>query len=224
MKLYNRASSIISRSKIGKKFIRSQRYRTILLAEVSLLLNLSYAFYHGILGIMNISLWFISMFAFYGTLAAMRFSAVLCGIKKLSSSQADTEYFVMKLSGVLLIILSIVLTSVIYISQSQNIVAKHNEITMITIATYTFCRITVTILNAVKQHRNPSPLLSVIRSISCAEAAAFVLTLQRSMLVSFGEMNMDNVRLMNALTGCAVCMFILTLGIIMIVRGVKKGC
>ena len=115
-----------------------------------------------------------------------------------------------------------VLAGVIYISLSQNIASKYGEIVMITIATYTFYKITMMIIRAVKQRKNPSPLLSVIRNIGYAEVAASVLTLQRSMLVSFGEMDIADIRLMNIWTGSVVWLFVLLLGMIMIIRGIKK--
>ena len=59
--------------------------------------------------------------------------------------------------------------------------------------------------------------------ISCVEAAASVLTLQRSMLVSFGAMNARERDLMDLLTGAAVCLFILILGVLMMIQGIKKG-
>lgn len=82
---------------------------------------------------------------------------------------------------------------------------------MITIATYI-----VAIVKAIKQHKNPSPLLAVVRNIGYAEAAVSILTLQRSMLVSFGAMDKATIKLMNSLTGAAVCLFILSLGIVTI--------
>lgn len=78
------------------------------------------------------------------------------------------------------------------------------------------------IVKAVRQHENPSPLLAVIRNIGYAEVAAAVLTLQRSMLVSFGSMNNEQAHIMNMLTGAAVCIFVLVLGIRMIGRGMRK--
>jgi len=129
----------------------------------------------------------------------------------------------MKLSGVLLVALGFVLVAVLYISLAQNIAVKHGEIIMITIAAYTFYKITMAIVRAARQRKNSSPLLSVIRSIGYAEAAASVFTLQRSMLVSFGEMERGKMRLMNTLTGAAVCLFVFALGVVMIVKGGLKG-
>ena len=69
---------LIAKTKTGRKLASSQRYRMILSAAVAFAFNLLYAVYHCVLGILNRSFWFIAMCAFYGILAIMRFSAVLC--------------------------------------------------------------------------------------------------------------------------------------------------
>lgn len=212
----------IERTEAGKHFIREQRSRIVLLAVFSFFLNLLYAFYHAALGIINQSIWFITMCAYYIVLSTMRLSAVLCERKNKGVYSNDIEYFVMKLCGILLVLLNFVLAGAIYISLSQNVATKYGEIVMITIATYMFYKITINVIKAVKQRKNPSPLLSVIRSISYAEVAASVLTLQRSMLVSFGEMSETDIHTMNILTGSVVCLFVLILGITLIIRGMKR--
>lgn len=215
--------SRIAKTITGKKLITNQRYRVVLSAAVALVFNLLYAIYNCVLGVLNLSLWFMAMCAFYVILAMMRFSTVLCERNHHKMTADDVERFVMRFSGILLLILGIVLAIVNYISLSQNIVAKHEAIVMITIATYTFCKVTMAIVKAVKQHKNPSPLLRTIRNISYAEASASILTLQRSMLVSFGSMGSKQICLMNAMTGAAVCLFVLLLGLSMITKSKKKG-
>lgn len=212
----------LEKTERGKRLLLEPRSRIMLFALSSFSLNLLYALYHGALGLLTHSVWFLTMCAYYITLSAMRLSAILCESKNQNASSDDIEYFVMKLCGLLLILLSFILAGVISISLSRNIAAKYGEITMITIAAYTFYKITVTIINAVKQRRNPSPLLAVLRGIRYAEVAASVLTLQRSMLVSFGDMNETDIHTMNLLTGGGVCLFVLILGAALIVRGVKK--
>ncbi len=128
----------------------------------------------------------------------------------------------MKLSGLLLAALSIVFAAISYISLSQNIATKHGQIVMITIATYTFYKISIAIIQAVKQHKNPSPLLRTLRSIRYAEVAASVVTLQRSMLVSFGAMEARKICWLNSITGVAVYLFVLVLGISMIIKSTRK--
>ena len=220
MKLKQKAVSLISRTKTGKKMISSQYYRIMVSAMAAFVFNLFYALYHCVLGIINYSLWFISMGAFYGILAMMRFSAVLFDRKHRKSFSNDMDVFVMKFSGVLLIVLGVVLAVVNYISLSRDIATKYEKITMITIATYTFCKIVI--VRAVKQRKYSSSLLRMIRNINYAEVSASILTLQRSMLVSFDSMDKRQVRFMNAMTGAAVCLFVLVLGLSMIAKK-KKG-
>lgn len=212
----------IKRTNLGRRFIQEQRFRAVFSAAVGLLANIMYAIYHGALGVVNQSLWFVTMFAYYMILSSMRFSAVLCEWKRKSLASEDTEYFVAKLCGGLLVLLSFILGGIVYISLSQNIAVKHHKIVMITIATYTFYKITVAVIRAIKQRKNTVPLLVVIRTIGYAEVAASLLTLQRSMLISFGSMDNEDIALMNSLTGISVCLFILLLGIFTILTSGKE--
>lgn len=209
---------IAQKTKIGNRLMNEQRYRVIFAATFGFFFNLLYAIYNSILGTLNHSLWFVAMCAYCIILGTMRFAAVLCERKSGERASVQTELFVMKFSGILLTVLSVVLTGVIYISLSQNIATKYDEIIMITIATYTFGKIAMAIIRAVNQKNNPSPLLATIRSIGYAEVAVSVLTLQRSMLVSFGSMNDANKHILNIATGAAVCLFVLGLGITLLVK------
>ena len=212
----------IKRTKLGRRFIQEQRFRAVFSAAAGLLANIMYAIYHGALGVANQSLWFVTMFAYYMILSSMRFSAVLCEWKRKSLASEDTEYFVAKLCGGLLVLLSFILGGIVYISLSQNVAVKHHEIVMITIATYTFYKITAAVIRAIKQRKNTVPLLVVIRTIGYAEAVASLLTLQRSMLISFGSMDNEDIALLNSLTGISVCLFILLLGIFTILTSGKE--
>lgn len=223
MKLRRTIDRPIAKHRLGTRSIQDQRHRMVSSAAFGFSLNLLYAFYHGMLGIGNPSPWFLTMCAYYTVLGTMRLSAVLYEYRYGATASSDEgEYLVMKLSGVLLIILSLVLAGGIYISLSRNVATKHGEIVMITIATYTFYKLTAAIIRAVKQRKDPSPLLAVIRGIGYAEITGSVLTLQRSMLVSFGTTSTFKVNVMNLLTGSAGCIFVFVLGISMTIRGFRK--
>ena len=162
------------------------------------------------------------MCVYYVMLGTARFSAVLCGHGSTPESPAGTDYFAMRLSGILLAMLSLVLSGVTYLSLVQNIAVKHHEIMMITIAAYTFFKLGIAVTRAIRQRKDPAPLPAVIRSIGYAEAAASVFTLQRSMLVSFGPMSAEKSHPLNVLTGAAVCLFVFWLGLRLTVRGFQR--
>lgn len=204
-----------------KTIVQEPESRIIWKAAALFLINLLYALYNGGLGLANSSLWFITMCAYYTILSTMRFGTVLCSYKH--SSSPHMAYFVMKMSGLLLAVLSLVLTGVVYLSLAENIAVIYDRVIMITIATYTFYKIIMAVICAVKQKNNPSPLLAVIRTIGYTDVAVSVLTLQRSMLASFGEMADTQAHTMNVLTGAAVCLFVLSLGIALTLRGIKSN-
>ena len=190
---------------------------------VALGLNLAYAVYHGVLGAIETSMWFMAMCAFYAIFAAMRFCAVLCARDQARVSCLDTQFFIMRVCGALLLALSFVFATVVYLSLSQDTGARRGEIAMIAIATYTFSKIALTLARGARARRSPSPLSFVLQGIGYAEIATSVLTLQRSMLASFGAMPAGQARTMNALTGAAVYLLVLALGVCMLAKGIRKG-
>ena len=222
MRFSRKVISFFSKTKIGGKFIKKRSSRIIFSASVSFFVNFLYAFYNGILGIMNLSLWFIIMFAFYGLLASVRFSVILYARRK-DSVYEDTESFIIKTSGIIMIILSFVLALLVFLSLTQKIAVKYDTIMMITIATYTFYKVIITVVRASKKRDDKLPLFSTLRCISYAEVAASVLTLQRSMLASLGSGDDEFSFIMNAATGMVVFLFILVLGIFITVKGSRKN-
>ena len=103
----------------------------------------------------------------------------------------------------------------------RGIAVRHDTILMITIATYTFYKLAMACVRAVKQRKNPAPLLALVRTIGYADAAASVLTMQMTMIASFSRSG-KALPVLNAITGTAVCLFIFALGVITALRGVKR--
>lgn len=208
----------IPKTRLGIRLKTDKRYRIVSFAVCGFAINLLYALYNGALGIISHSLWFVSLCAYYVILSSMRFGIIMQDRRNIS-----TEKFITRFCGVLLIILALALSGMTYISLTDNVAVKHQEIIMISIAAYTFYKVVLAIVNAVKIKKENSPLLSAIRNIGCADAAASVLSLQRSMLVSFGDMKQEQVYIMNVLTGAGVFAVIVMLGIGMIIKSLGKG-
>ncbi len=193
------------------------KYRTATLSVLRLIFNLLYAFYNGALGLATGSVWFITSCVYHLILSATRFAAV--NFHKKSRRQ---EIGAMLFSGAMLAVLSTVLCVMLYISLTQNIASKYGTITMLTITTYTFTKLMVAIVKAKKHIRDKSPLRLSVRVIRWAEIAVSVFTMQKSMLVSFGEIVTRDAYILNAFTGSAMCLFTLWLGIYLIKKSKKE--
>lgn len=206
-----------------KQILKDQHNRVILSATAGFGLNLAYALYHGVIGIMTGSLWLLLLCAYYMILSVIRFSAVLYDHQSTKNIPSFSEQFLFRFLGGMLILLAVILAVSSWLSFQYDVAIVYSEIMMITIATYTFYKITIAIVNAIKARKQQSLWLIAIRNIGCADAAAALLTLQRSMLVSFEGMSNQDMQLMNALTGAGVCLLTTALGIYMILGKEKQN-
>ncbi len=194
-----------------KVFGSRAQERAISFAVLSLICNLLYAFYHGALGLQNSSVWFGSLCLYYLLLAIMRFVAVFTRRR---------EGLALSFTGSMLAVLSMVLGGILYVSLAQNTASSYGTIPMLTIATYTFTKLTLAIITAIRQRRDSSPTHAMIRTIRYAQVAVSILTMQQSMLLSFGDGG-EGLAL-NVVTGLAVCLFTLFLGITLIKKSRKE--
>ncbi len=184
---------------------------TDLKIKLSLILNFGYALFHWGMGISNSSWWFITLGAYYTLLCIMRFSVLKIG--KHSSNDSSIESFAIRITGILLVIMSVCLLGVVILSVVTERGEKHNKIAMISIALYAFIKVSAAVTGLVKVNGSYSAVMKGVRNISMADALVSIFSLQRSMLVSFEGMAEGEIRLFNLLTGAAVCFTVLILGI-----------
>lgn len=177
----------------------------------SLAINTAYAIGNCIIGFLTHSWWFITVGAYYTVLAITRFSVLQ--VKRKASGNYDIELFARRITGILLVVLSLCIVGVNILSAVQERGSDFHEILMIAIATYTFSKITISVVGMVKARRSASPALKTLRNISLADACVSIYTMQRSMLVSFPGMEAPEILLLNIFTGTAVWMVVLLLGI-----------
>jgi len=173
--------------------------------------NIAYALGNCIIGFLNPSWWFITVGAYYTVLAITRFS--LLQFKRKANGSYDTEIFARRITGILLVVLSFCIVGVNILSAVKDRGIAFHEIVMITIATYTFAKITFAIIGMVKAKRSASLVLKTLRNISLTDACVSIYTMQRSMLVSFSGMERSEILLLNIFTGTAVWIIVLLLGI-----------
>lgn len=78
MNVRRAAADRLAKTELGRQDRRGTAIPVVLTAALGFLLNLLYALYHGMLGVIGMSVWFITMCAYYTVLGTMRLSAVLC--------------------------------------------------------------------------------------------------------------------------------------------------
>ena len=178
---------------------------------VSLVFNFLYALGNSTVGFLTHSWWFITVGAYYVVLTVTRYSVLQ--VKRKANGNYDIEFFARRVTGILLVILSFCIVGVNILSIVKDRGTNFQEIVMITIATYTFTKITICIIGTVKAKQLTSPVIKTLRNISLADACVSVYTMQRSMLASFPGMKASDIILLNIFTGTAVWLIVLLLGI-----------
>jgi len=148
---------------------------------------------------------------YYILLGAMRFGAVLTEYRQ------SSERGVMRLCGGLMMVLALVMGPVTALSLLENKVVPHGIVVMLIIAIYTFWKMTMAIVHMIQAHQSGTPLTCTIRNITLASALSSMMTLQRSMLVSFeGEMTEQEILVLNICTLVAVCLLVFLMGLNML--------
>lgn len=169
----------------------------------SCLVNILYAFYQGIIGYNYHSLWFITMF-FYNLLLSFMKSIALY-------NEYTKKKNIYKLESFFFFILAIWLAFMLYFSLKYDLAKQYHPIIMITLTTYTFYKITSSIINYFKTKKATS-FIKIIRNINCIEAMVSLLSMQMSMYVTFSS-NRQSGYIMEVLTGFVICLIIILLGI-----------
>ena len=177
----------------------------------SLAVNFMYALGNCAVGFLSHSWWFITVGAYYAVLAMARFSVLQ--VKRKADGNYDTELFARRITGILLVVLSVCIVGVNILSALKERGTAYHEIIMIAIATYTFTRITLAIIGMVQAKHAASPVFMTLRNIALADACVSIYTMQRSMLQSFPGLTPAEIQIFNILTGTAVWLIVLFLGI-----------
>lgn len=117
----------------------------------------------------------------------MRMLAVRGEYKQDKKAQMPKEISIMRTTGIMLFLLTFTLTGSICLSLKYDLAKSYGTITMITIATYTFPKIVIAVINLVKAKKHDSPLIITIRNISISDALVSMLSMQMSMFATFGK-------------------------------------
>ncbi len=180
-------------------------------AILSLVINIIYGIYNIIVGVIMPSWWFLTAGTYYLILSIVRYFV-------LRAKKNSISNFLKPFTGIMLMVLSVPLAGMVILASVKDRGTDFHEIVMITIALYTFTKLTLAIINLVKSKRNTPERIKILRNISFADAFVAIFSLQRSMLVSFEGMPANEIRIMNIVTGSAVCVIMFMLGLNLIYK------
>ena len=210
------------------KYARRWQDDTRLRVNVSLYGSFAWNALYGIfqlwLGVYHHTFWFYSLGAYYICLAIMRFFLVRHTRKHAPGEKMQTELKKYRACGIVFLVMNLALALIIFFMVYWNRTFEHHMITAITMAAYTFTALTTAIVNVIKYRKYNSPVYSASKVISLAAALVSMLTLESTMLTTFGDgtMTATTQKWMLGATGGAISVLIVATAIYMIVVGTKK--
>lgn len=218
MKQKKKLGDKLSNIKVVNRIINDIDYRILLFATISFICNLIFALYNGITGFVSQSIWFIIIGLYYLVLCLMRFILIIVRRRDIDTAGERDRYNILPITGLMIVILSVALAMSVVINIKNSIAYKYDVIFMIAIATYAFTKLGISIFNVVKVKKTDnSDVIIAIRNIGFADAIASIISLQRSMLVSFDGADAEEILTMNIITGTIGCVVIFLIGAWMII-------
>lgn len=213
-----------SENKYARIWQEDVRLRVNVSLYGTLIWNTAYALLQLGMGFEHKTFWFYSLAGYYISLAVMRFFLVRHTSKHRHGEKIADELKKYRACGIIFLIMNTALALMIFFMVYWNRTFNHHEITAIALAAYTFTSFTIATVNIVKYRKYNSPVFSASKAINLASACVSMLTLESTMLTTFGDgtMSLTERRILLGTSGAAISVFIIAMAIYMIVQSTKK--
>ena len=211
-------------NKYAQIWLKDTRLRVNVSLYGSLIWNVAYALLQLGMGFWHHTFWFYSLAGYYICLAVMRFFLARYTTKHKPGEKMREELIRYRLCGWVFLAMNLALALIIFFMVYWSRTFTHHMITAIAMAAYTFTAFTIAIINIVKYRKYNSPVYSASKAISLAAACVSMLTLEATMLTTFGDGSMDAItrKIMLGCTGGVISVFIIVMAIYMIIQSSKK--
>ena len=209
-------------NRYARLWLDNERLRILVTLYGSLSLNSLYAIFQLGLGVFHNSFWFYSMAGYYIFLALMRLFLVRYTAKNTAGENLYAELKKYRACGIVFLLMNISLTTMIFFMVYFGRSFVHHEITTIALAAYTFTSLSIAIVSLIKYRKYESPIYSASKIVGLAAAAVSMLTLEATMLTTFGGTNETMRRVFLTSSGGVVSIFIVAMAVYMIVTSTKK--
>ncbi len=210
-----------------KRYLNDPKLRVRLSLFGSVSINILYAAMQLASGIYFHELWFYALAVYYILLIIMRLFLLRDTAKvDVPGENRLKEFYRYRFCGIMMLVMNQALAVIVFYVVRQNRGFKYHYIQTIGMAAYTFTAMVVAMINVVRYRKYESPLMSAAKAISLVSAVVSLFTLETAMIGAFGQMrNVSARQIMTASTGGAVCIFVLSVAVYMIVhssREIKK--
>lgn len=213
--------ALMNKRKFTASIINDYGFRAVTFSSVAFIVNIGYAIFNGVIGIVSNSIWFGALSLYYIVLSALKAYVLINAkrINKLDGDQSMRKYRLYKNCGLSLIILSFALSGAVVQMALTDKGFKYADLMIYAAALYAFYKLTIAIIQFVKSRRHGRTINETLGLINLSDGLVSMLALQTALLAAFGD---GNNKLYNAITGTAVMLIIIAIGIYMTATAKNK--
>lgn len=211
----------MNKRKFTASLINDYGFRAVTFSSVAFVVNIGYAVFNGVIGIVARSSWFGALSLYYIVLSALKAFVLINAkrINKLDGDQSMRKYRLYKYCGVSLILLSLALSGAVVQMALTDKAFEYADLMIYIAAFYAFYKLTVAIIQFVKSRRHGRTINETLGLITLSDGLVSILALQTALLVAFGE---GNNNIYNAITGTVIMLIIIAIGIYMTATAKNK--
>lgn len=222
IKLYtiikNKVQMLIDNNEYLKKYTSDHELRYRISLIFSLSINIIYALFKLVTGIIFKSIWFISFALYYLLLVIIRANILK---QELRENTLKTEYMKYRNIAIILLFTNVILTMIILIIVNQKIMNIYPTWVAISIAVYTFYLLFISIYNLVKYRKYNSPLMSSSKVINVVTSLVSLISLEIVLIPTFGIEKVTFFEIMIMSTGGGVAFIIIIISLYMIITSTE---
>jgi hypothetical protein len=201
------------RSAIFYRLRKDMHFRIKIFLYFSFIFNIAYSIFLLIISQIYASKWFFATSIYHGLLSTAR---IFIFIQIDPKKDLRAKIITMRACGYFLLLINLVVSTMMFILLHGNSIVRHHEITVITLATYTFSSLSIAIISSIKHLKQNNHVYSCAKMISLTSASISLVTLTNTMLITFGENNLLLRRIILPLLCGVVSVFIVMSAILMI--------
>ena len=181
--------------------------------RVSFFLNIAYSVFLFLISQLYFSKWFFVMAIYYALLSVAR---VFIRFQIHPEKRLRNKILHMRNCGYFLFLLNLAVSVMTFLLIYTSPPVKHHEITVITLAAYTFFTFTWAIVGNVKYLKRNDYVVFCMKRMSLISASVSMVTLTNTMLATWGEGENVLRSITLPLLSVAVCIFIMASAIFII--------
>lgn len=216
----------MARYEFTNSIITNYSFRTVFISLVTLVINVAFAVFNLVLGIIISSSFYIIMSSYYLFLSIAKYM-IYRGSKKTLKLKTEKDkmiknYKTYRSTGIFLIFMELVFIASIVQTLSGGKEIRYGVIITISFAAFTFTKLGLALYNVFKAKRTNNLIVQAFRNISLTDALATLMSMQVTLVTVYSPDEIDMFTPMNIVTGASIVIIGLSIGILMIGKANRK--